>query len=48
MKLTVDCLGSMGDPISLQKHIDMILEGWPQEYESIIERKFEPLPTEEF
>lgn len=46
MKLLVDCLASTGDPISLQ--IDVILEGLPQDYESIIDSKFEPLPIEEF
>nr|XP_007163922.1 hypothetical protein PHAVU_L005600g [Phaseolus vulgaris]ESW35916.1 hypothetical protein PHAVU_L005600g [Phaseolus vulgaris] len=35
MKLLVDCLASTGDPISLQ--IDVILEGLPQDYESIID-----------
>lgn len=37
----------MGDHVSLQQHIDVILEGLPQDYESIIESKFGPLSIEE-
>ena len=43
-------LASVGSPISLQEHIDAILEGLPQDYLSVIsviESKFHPLPIEE-
>jgi len=43
-------LASVGNPISLQEHIDATLEGLLQDYYSvisIIESKFQPLPIEE-
>ena len=50
VKSSVDCLTFVLDTISLPKHIDVILEGLPQDYQPIIyviESKFKPLPIEE-
>jgi len=50
IKAISDALASVGSPISLQEHIDAILEGLPQDYHSVIsviENKFQPLPIEE-
>jgi len=49
IKAISDSLAFVRSPISLQEHIDAILEGLPQDYHSvisIIESKFQPLPIE--
>lgn len=48
--MMVDSLASIGDLVSSQEHIDVIVEGLPQEFGpviSVIESKFEPSPVDE-
>lgn len=51
IKALADCLASVGDPVSSKEHLDVILEGLPQDYDSmisIIESKFDDAtPMEE-
>lgn len=44
IKALVDVLASVGDPVPDQQHIDVILEGLPQDFASVIsviESKFD-------
>ena len=36
IKVLIDSLLSVGDPVSVQEHIDVILDGLPEEYDSFI------------
>jgi len=50
IKAISNALASIGSPVSLQEHIDAILEGLPQDYHSVIsviESKFQSIPIEE-
>lgn len=51
IKLLVDSLAYVGDPIPPQQHIDVIIEGLSQDYGSVIsvivESKFELIELEE-
>jgi len=50
IKCIVGALGSCGDPIFLREHLDVILEGLPEEYGpviSMIKSKLESLPIRE-
>nr|KYP35013.1 hypothetical protein KK1_043971 [Cajanus cajan] len=50
IKALVDALASVGESVSLQEHVDVILEGLSQDYNSVIsvvESKFETPSIEE-
>lgn len=50
VKSIVDSLASVRDPVSPKEHLDVILEGLTQEYDSVInviEREFIPMPIEQ-
>nr|KYP65579.1 hypothetical protein KK1_011826 [Cajanus cajan] len=50
MKALVYLLTSIGDSVSLQEHIDVILEGLPKDYSSVIlviKSKLDPLSIKE-
>ncbi|CAL5186404.1 unnamed protein product [Lathyrus oleraceus] len=50
IKALVDSLASVGDPVPDQQHIDVILEGLPQDFApviSVIESKFDSVELEE-
>jgi hypothetical protein len=50
IRLLVDNLASIGDPLPLSQHIDVILEGLPSEFNSVIsvvESKFETMDLDE-
>jgi histone deacetylase 1/2 len=50
IRLLVDNLASIGDPLPLSQHIDIILEGLPSDFNSVIsvvESKFETMEMDE-
>lgn len=50
IKALIDVLASIGDPVPDQQHIDVILEGLPQDFASVIsviESKFDSVQLEE-
>jgi histone deacetylase 1/2 len=50
IRLLVDKFASIGDPLPLSQHIDIILEGPPSEFNSVIsvvESKFESMEMDE-
>ena len=47
IKALADALASVEDPITLEQHVDVILEGLPSNYNSVIKSKFKPMLIEE-
>jgi histone deacetylase 1/2 len=50
IRLIIDNLASIGDPLPLNQHLDVILEGLPPDYNyviSVIESKFDSIDMEE-
>lgn len=50
VKSLVDSLAYVGDPVSPKEHLDVILEGLAQDYDSVInviEKEFVPMPIEQ-